>query len=440
VVKNIPLVLLLCLLATLPFPKGKAYQILLLPREDIPRWALYNISYFFPIYISDLFLGLLLYWYIRTRSVGRQIVLQIYEKMVYVLFLVFIAFVFFSGSLSQFPEVGVLSAAQLVRMFLLMSLPFLFTQNIRGRIQEIVSVVAATTLFESWWVFLQRLSGGPLWRDIEVYLPGSAFGIRSSENVDVLRLSGTFFEPSILGTFLLMHIVILGVWLARARLPLRPLDKVLSIVSLLAGIALMFTGSRMIYAIFGLWLVWFVHQWKQGRIWMRLFLRTRQFVYVCLMLLLSVVPYVTMRLQSITDVFTQYGSASYRLQMMEYATRLAWSHPFFGVGLSLSPYYLATGFWGERFVFDPTYPHNLFFQLLSEVGFVGAAWFFIFVLVALRYTLSSSKTEADMNLFGYGAFIYIVCACFYPIFINHQEISSYFFIYIGLALFFKSND
>ncbi len=65
--KNINLAIFLTFMAVLPFAKGKAFKILILPIENINRFAFFDIEYFFPIYIADFFLSLLIYLYLRQK-------------------------------------------------------------------------------------------------------------------------------------------------------------------------------------------------------------------------------------------------------------------------------------------------------------------------------------------------------------------------------------
>jgi O-antigen ligase len=158
---------------------------------------------------------------------------------------------------------------------------------------------------------------------------------------------------------------------------------------------------------------------------------------IAIIIVASLAPYLARRIETLSDVFTQYGSATYRLEMMEYATRLAVESPLLGVGINLSPYYFASGFEGETFVFDPTYPHNLLFQLLAETGLIGAILFILFGFFAIRPFLLGLKTGI-IKEYSLAAGVYLLCAMFYPIFLNHPELSSYFFLYVGLSVLNES--
>ncbi|HCR80990.1 MAG: hypothetical protein UX28_C0001G0057 [Candidatus Pacebacteria bacterium GW2011_GWA1_46_10] len=436
--KNFKLSLFAGLLATLLFPKGRAYQLLLLPKESIERWVLFDISYFFPVYLADIFLGVLGYLYLRNKTIVTSIGATLKKLQPFWWLALFIIWVVFSGTLSVAPEVSWLSALQLVRMMALMVLPLLLFAHQKTQLKKLVlSVALAALLFESSWVIAQRISGGPLGKDLEVYLPGAQFGILASEDLGLLRVTGTFFEPSILGTFLLMQMaIILPLVLRKRHTDQRHILNTLGWFGLGVGsVALIFTGSRILYGVW-LWLAgltwWF---WRKNKPNLNFKNHPKLFagtVVVALIVATALAPYLTRRLETLTDVFTQYGSGTYRLAMIQYAARLALGNPWFGVGINLSPYYFATEFTGEQLVFDPTYPHNLLFQLLAETGMVGAFFFFMLVYTTVRPFFLYLK-QSVIKEYSLAVGIYVLCAMFYPIFLNHPELSSYFFLYAGLS-------
>jgi O-antigen ligase len=439
--KSLKLSLFAGLVATLLFPKGRAFQLLLLPKESIERWVLFDISYFFPIYISDLFLGLLGYLYLRGKRTTENIRLGLQKAKSFWWLFLFVIWVAIGGTVSVIPEVGWLSTLQLVRMMILVGLPLLMFAKQVPQLKKIIwSGSAAVLLFESFWVFAQRALGGPLGKDIEVYLPGAQFGIRASENIGLLRTTGTFFEPSILGTFLLLQMVILLTLVLGKKKSHQPL-KIVALIAIGAGsLALVFTGSRILY---GVWLLLALLVWRYWQTSIKAFMAKiptkilTASAIIAIIIVASLAPYLARRIETLSDVFTQYGSATYRLEMMEYATRLAVESPLLGVGINLSPYYFASGFEGETFVFDPTYPHNLLFQLLAETGLIGAILFILFGFFAIRPFLLGLKTGI-IKEYSLAAGVYLLCAMFYPIFLNHPELSSYFFLYVGLSVLNES--
>jgi O-antigen ligase len=451
-IKNFTMSTLIVFIATLSFPKGKAYEFLLLSKENIPHWALYDIKYFFPVYLSDLFLVILIYLYTRnhffkkTKYYLKKSATFLFTNILpYTFFILFIIWVILWGSLSLFPEVGILSSIQLIRMLFIFGLPIitseLFGKTLKDKtLKGIFGVIIALLLFESGWTLLQKVNGGPLGRDIEVYLPGAKYGILSSENKDLLRNNGTFFEPSILGTFLIMQItVLLPLIIYKRKVTYFRIPALLSIIG--ATTALVFTGSRVLYSLLmGIYLIVFLTLFKQKRININKIKRFLNYKTITILIffitLLS--PYLLNRVSSLTDVFTKYGSATYRIQMIIYSLRIFQEHFLTGIGVNLSPYFLASGFSGEKYPFDPTYPHNLTIQLLAETGIIGTFLFILFLINVLK-PYFTKNTLSIIPGFALAAGVYFLCSQFYPIFLNHPELSSFFFLYAGLSPFAENH-
>jgi O-antigen ligase len=418
----------LCFIATLPFAKGKGFQIILLPKEQIIRYALYKISYYFPLYLSDLFLVLLTFIPIR-ENIGKRISIPKMTKLPLVFFLLFICVVLFTAISSIFFDVVYFSVIQLLRLSIVFISPFFINLRNKKNLSFLYLIIAAGVIFQSTWVFAQVLHKGPLGRDLEVFLPGTEFGIKSSENRELMRATGTFFEPSILGTYILMQITLLGIFF----LSKKDSNRHLYIVSIIFGlIALVFTGSRFLYTLALLLVMLFLKKFALKNNY-AVNLRLKIFLLLILGIIVLTLPYIVSRISSFTDVFSKYGSGSYRIQMAIYALRLFFERPLFGVGINLSPYFFATGFPQEVFVFDPTYPHNLMMQLLAETGILGTTFFILFIFAIFRTVYERALTFFS-NEFMAASLIFIVCAQFYPIFLNHTEILTFLFLFLGLSL------
>jgi hypothetical protein len=145
-------------------------------------------------------------------------------------------------------------------------------------------------------------------------------------------------------------------------------------------------------------------------------------------LVVITIPFLLQRLKSLPTLFTSDGSAMYRIQLNVYAIKLAFKY-FLGSGLNLSPYHLVTAFPNDDYFFDPAHPHNVFFQILAETGVLGLSFFFFFVYFIFRPVILNKE---NLNRFTIGALLFLICAQVYPIFLNHPEILSYFFLYSGL--------
>jgi len=437
--KNIKLSLFLAFVATLPFAKGKGYQIFLMAKEDVELRQLYDLVYYFPLYLSGVFLPLLGYLHLKSK-ITKANILKLPPGLLPVIgvFSVFIAASQIASLYSDFPLVIILSGIQLIILLFILVLPSLLQIRKNLLSTATISVLCATLLFQSSWAILQQINGAPLGKDIEVSLPNGAYGIVATEDASFLRSTGTFFEPSILGTFLLMaSVMMLAAGLGRKK---EQLPRYLLLFSAVLGFsAIILTGSRMLYILSTIVLLLLLrsHIAKNAEIFVQFLQRNSwkmAIIGISFFVLLS--PTIIKRFHSFGEVFSQYGSATYRVQLAKAAVEITKNHPF-GRGLNLSHYYFAQNFTQDDYIFDPAYPHNIFFQVLAETGPIGLTLFLLFVYLLVRRI---SFKNALRSKFYLGSVCFLLAAQFYPIFLSHSEILTYFFLFSGLSMYLEENS
>lgn len=435
--KNLKLSLFLVFVATLPFAKGRGYQIFLMAREDVQLRQLFDLVYYFPLYFSGFFLLLLSYLHVRSKIVEKKVA-HIKNSRLGITFL-FALFIFeslFSSGYTAFPTVVILSAVQLLMLLFVLLLPTLLQFNARQLRNTVMAVLCATVLFQATWAGLQLLHGGPLGKDIEAILPNGEFGIVAAEDASFLRANGTFFEPSILGTFLFSASSVLLITALKKERKAVP-KKVLLLSSLLGFGAIISTGSRMLYLLAFPTLVFIIgaNVHNKKRILGSFFRKNAWKTIIGITLFLIVAtPIVVKRFASFSEVFSQYGSARYRIQLAQAAVKITENYPF-GRGLSLSHYYFSDTFTQKDYIFDPAYPHNIFFQILAETGPIGLVLFIGFIYLLMRRIPINEMTHYP---FYFGSLCFLLAAQFYPIFISHTEVLSYFFLFSGLSLYLEN--
>lgn len=430
ITKKLRFALFCTFLLTLPFPKGKAIEFPLLTREENPRYALFDIIYFFPLYISDFYLLTLIYSYVREWRIPKlksRIVSHAFISSL--LFFLFILLNLFNSARAIYPNVVFFSSLQLIKVFLVLHLPHLLKNDFLYLKKHFVQLITSLALFESGWGILQFLKGGPLGKDIESQLKNFHFGIFSSENPDLLRVTGTFFEANMYAAFLLILITYLLYSLLSHKHSSRQLVLVVSALIFLL-IAIVASGSRGTYGLFFILagtLLWRFRQHTASKFLYHKAKKHRQLIIIGLMVIgVLFSSYLSSRLYSLTDVLKPGGSLTYRYQMIQYALRMGSLHPL-GIGLSLSPFYYATAFIGENFVFDTTYPHNLLIQIYAETGVIGFLIFSLFIYFSLF--------KKTMTAYGFAALALFLCLQLYPIFLNHPEVSTFLFVLLGLHLY-----
>jgi O-antigen ligase len=292
------------------------------------------------------------------------------------------------------------------------------------KLKTIIETIIASVLFQIFLVFLQKINNGTLGIYIESFMLKEEFGIRSNENIDILRLTGSFFEPSILGTFLLVNFSLLLNSLK--KLKNNKTKKLILFTLLCSFIGIILTASRGIYLLFFAYIIFELFLESKGRN-IKFKKINRNLIIIIITIITVLLPYFSNRVFDFSKIFSKLGSGTYRLQLAEQAYLLA-KNNLLGVGLNLSPYSFAIQKFSKEIIFDPAHPHNIFFQILAETGFLGLIIFSLYIFYTLKEVPNLNK-----NLFFYPVVLFLIAAQFYPIFINQSEITSYFFLFIGLS-------
>lgn len=420
--KNLESAIFLSFIATLPFTKGKTFELILLQFDQVKTFsaALYDIEYLFPIYISDVFLFLLIWVIIRKNNFLKRIKLVKLTSVEYSL-IAFLVLVIISGSLAIIPLVPLLSAFQLLKMFVLIIIPSLLVK--KPKIEALQQLFVASILFQFFLVSIQKIVNGPIGIYIESVLFKNEFGTIANEISALNRFSGSFFEPSILGTFLLLSCPFIFQSYKKTK---NKNKKIMFLATIFAIIFSVFaTGSRGIYLIFFLYLFF-----QERNFFFREKKETKPIVlFVTFLMIFS--PYLLTRFYDFGNLFSRFGSGTYRLQMFKESINLAIENPL-GVGLDLSPYSFGTKKLPRETIFDPAHPHNIFFQVLAETGFFGLIIFGYFIISVFK-KIPNSKD----NPFFISILLFLASAQIYPIFINQIEIISFLFLLIGLSKVYK---
>lgn len=437
VTKNIKETLFYLFIVLLPFAKGKGLHLVLLEKKHIAKNALFDVDYLFSFYLSSIYLSLFYISVFRDLLYRKinSIQINLPNKIALSCFVSLVLLNIFNAFSSKFEQTVLLSSLQLLVLLSIFLLPFFL--NIKKMYNNIILVFSSSAIFQSIWLFLQTMNKGHLNKDIEVFLQGFNYSVVSTENSDLQRLPGTFFESSILGTFLITILSLLLVSLVQNKLKNAKEKMIVQTTSFLCVLAILLTGSRAIYALLIILLITIVIIGKLAnkeniQKIISVYKSNISLILISFILTVITIPYLLARLGSIGHMFSAEGSGTYRIQLSEYALRIMEKKPLLGVGLNLSPYYLATAFTSEDYFIDPAHPHNIFVQLLAETGVVGTILFMLFIYLVLRKNFVSQKRPSG---FFFASVFFLLCAQIYPIFINHMEIISYLFLFLGLTAY-----
>lgn len=426
--KSLTQALWITFVATALISKGKSYTLTMVPLSELTH-GFFDVNYIFPFYMHQGILLLLVVQLIRRGQWFLQS--QRHLLVPATIWLVLFQLNLIWQSLFQtYSLVILLSAVQFFQLIIVFALPtilqpvFPSTSNL---FRTTMLILTITFMFQIGWAFLQIAHQGPTGHFIETKLPNINFGVVTSEDSSTLRTTGWFADPALLGTFLIC-IITMRLWhlkdVANQQNKYNVAIEMLLIFFGFIGVA---TSMNRILIILSLFFVFYgLHLLQKNNTYQKMRLVALVMI-TCVLILMS--PILANRFKSIVTSFNEYGSGRYRYEQFIYSLRISAVRPE-GVGINLSPLALATGFSNESRSIDAAHAHNLILQLLVEVGVVGLAFFSLFILTIFKPFILRRE---PFNQFAAAALAYLVCAQFYPIFINQSELLVYLFIFLGLT-------
>jgi hypothetical protein len=421
ITKNVGLTLLSSFVAVLPFSNGKSFSMLLVPKQLVTLPGQKDVYVYASMRISDILLGAYLYYFLTRRSIVLPKQSSAIATCVLLLF-VFVALISFVFSV--YPEGSAIDVLQLCKIVVV----FMIVLTSKKYAKVMWTLAAASALFEGCWGVAQYFHGGRLGRYIEFIPPEYGVGKFAWEQPDLLRVSGTFIDPDLFGTFLLMQT---GLLIATIQTQTMIIQKKLLIwVAIIVGIVgVVLSGNRVLYVVTAIMFYPLIRIIRLRSL-LRIILR-RWFIMASILAGVIIVPYISIRLTGLSTLFSPTGSGTFRLQMIVSSLRLGFEH-LIGVGVGMSPVYLATKSLVAAPIYGADFPHNLFMQIFAETGIMGFILFIIFLYVAFRSFFLRRAAMAAKPFYTASA-MFFIASMFYPLTFDGIEILSIGFLYLGMA-------
>lgn len=425
----------------LPFIVGRnLFDVTLINRSELFGFSIYDVKYYFAIYLSDLFLFLIYQNYFSQNFFSKK---QINKKnttnikkifKIALISLVSFYILVMLGSLNhEFAYLLFFGSLVIVKYILVFSSVVLIDFN--KNFENFYQIIASSVFFQTIIIFIEQVKGGDVGYFIENQLPGLEMGTPSAESIDLLRANGTFNEPNISAIFLLINLVVLSQHIIKVFRKNKLVAYLYLGICLLALLAIIFTGSRSLYALSLIYVLYYsIRYWQKlkniaKKIWQYNFLRLALLISFIL-----ITPYFLNRIDSISNVFTSTGSLTYRNELNKNVLSMSYKK-IFGIGLDLTPYYLAKNFKSVdslAVIFDQAPAHNILIQIITETGILSFLVFLFFVYYSLKNGL-----QMENKNFALAALTYFIAAQFHPVFTNHYELTAFFFLYLGLSIYEK---
>lgn len=392
-----------------------------------------NIPVLYNIMFSDISLLFVLFFIWRGRA---SAVINKKVGSVELLFIPIIIVGLISTWLSYFPNISLFYLIQIVKYFVIFIISgiILNDKNIKKISFEILFLFV---LFNGTLICLQALRGGPFGLPIEHLNLWSQLGRFAVEQTDIYRPGGTFDDPNLAASVIgMIFPILLAVGLARSIFN----RSFVWITLAAAAMGLLFTGSRAVWLISVLVCFFGIYMCKRlyKKIRLPILPSPRNILYVILISSI-VLPFIMLRLSTLSSTFTDTGSGTYRLKHLEIATNYLLSFPF-GIGLNVFEYLTPMRYEAKDYVYQIAEPHNIFAQIGSELGIFGLLLFcYVFSrIISHKYKIVLvNKKPLSIGIL-LGCISYLGIACFYPWFL-YAPVSELFWLFMGAELYGTKN-
>lgn len=435
--KKLSVTFFILYLLFLPFEKGKAIEIPLIPTWQLNYWRIKtteSYNYIQSITFSDIAFFFLFLRELFTKKIDFK---RHFIHIEHILLIFFLSCCFISVLFSEYIFVSFLAFLKIIK---LVAVFFLFQKYFSKKIiQKITPILLASSLlFQGVWSSLQYLSKRSLGRAIEpVGKLFSAYGFTDSETSTFFRSNGTLDHPNTLGVFTVLLIVFLLI-----QIPLLFKNKRIRLFSILAIffglLGLIFSGSRASWAVFLLSLLSIsIYLYKNQLLKIYLRIVPKKLVQLFILIIIILFPiFVLPRLNLFyITLFKQNEGFFYRYYLLDKSWILAINKPL-GIGLGTFPAVLINSF---GFFTWPAPVHNLFLEILVEAG-IGSLYFFILFLVLLVWRFINDKNKSPRISFYiksgaiFAILSFILLSQFYPFFLS-GKLFEYFWFFASIIIY-----
>lgn len=431
------------LINLLPLIIGRnAIEATLINKDEIFGLTLFDVKYFVAIYLSDLFLLLIYQNYFSTKFFGKKKVISSSLNKSYrtslILLAIFLTLILFRTINHEFAKLLFFGSLIIVKYVLLFLSPLIVDLSKKENKNILYLSIASTTAFHALAILVEQIKGGNIGRFIENRLPGIEIGVRAAESSNLLRADGIFNEPNIAAIFLLMNgVILINNGLINLRNSKEKYSNLYLITGTLALFAIIFTGSRSLYGLTLLFLLFYFKKYQEIiKKFITKIIKNKAMVFGFLLLGLISLPYLFTRANTLKNIFSSDGSLSYRRELNKHVLALSAKNNHLGIGLDLTTYYVAKYFKtvdNQFVIFDQAPSHNLIIQVFAETGIFACVIFLLFTCLSLK----NGFTKKNYG-FALAALAYFIAAQFHPVFTNHYELTAFFFLYLGISLNEKS--
>lgn len=293
------------------------------------------------------------------------------------------------------------------------------------KIREIfISLILALITFTVCLSLIQIMNRGALGRWLEIRPSFSDSGFYTTDGQKQYRTSSYISHPVYYGSFLSLLIPIaVGVMIYFFQQKSKQKTLFLLVLNIASAISLVGTLSRSTWITLPTIILLFIrHQYFQlSKIFSSflVFLKKRYILFLLpiIVLLAISINQTLIRFQTFSQIFSYFGNASIRIELLKQSIVMIRNNPLTGVGLNQFTSTLVTQDIHPN-IQGLIFPvHNTFFIFLTELGLPIGIFFILFVIFSLKENYRKSK-QNPINLgIWIGCLTFIISAQFHPLFI-----------------------
>lgn len=427
---NILETLWMTFLAVIPFGKGRffTHTVLLSDNWRGDTDLVIRVTLLF----SDVILVLILYFIsTRYKKLKRKFSLRSNNPKIFIIVFLIIVSAGISLFFAEYPFTSGYFYIQLIKYLVIFSVSLLiFSKDEIAK--KSMQIIGLYIFINAIMVIAQYINSGPIGLNIEG--SGPLYGFYAVEDPGLYRPGGFSADPNISGTLFAVYFPIAFM----KTLTSRKKDRLYYwIFTGLLLIALLFTASR------ASWLITFISSFtlmfylkKIKRI--KLLKSMKKYATILLILGLFVGrSAIVSRLETIPQIFSKAGGATYRLEHLIAGWKIMLSNPF-GVGVGLFPITLAKDISLAELGLRPTLAHNVLAQFGAEMGIFGLILFILFIFFIIRNPMQRLLKKKNIGIENVAFFLallsFVLSLMFFP-WVLHPSIAWLFWMMAAYQYF-----
>lgn len=424
--KKLDEALFLVFLISLPLTIGKTYTFTLIAPEKISRLSENPAGYVMQFIFSS---SNMVAVFMLVSLLIKKRCMKFSKEIILLLILILSSFIANLNSIN--PNLSFLYFLQLLQLPLVFIYSkYLVSWNKEGK-QKFTYILVSQIIFESWWVFLQFVRGGPLGHSLESMHSVVPFGRGADESFWQFRPTGTFDHANSMAEFLVPRLALAFALFYRKK------EKNINyywVAFIMGVLALLISLGRSAWASFllSVLLIAFYLEKKVKLSLNKIFIRR---AIIAFFLFLFIAPFTFWpRIKSSLNIFATGAGFNTRYKLTSEVMQVLAQNPLFGVGLGMGvPETFYNNPKGIMFYF-PTPVHNSYLLFWLETGFFFLISFILLIIFAFKNAWYKEKKECFFIGIFFGMIGMLFNAFFQPFIANIN------LLFIILGFFFNEKN